>query len=102
MGDPASKPTLTELSNDASNVIVTEERASKRLKMDNSAPSAEGVQHPKTVLGEDLHNAPAMKENIPLKENGDGLKRETRIGMAPIKKEYDQSNLTNNFVLTLF
>ncbi|RGP76243.1 trna-dihydrouridine synthase 3 [Fusarium longipes] len=86
-----------ELVADASNIVTSTddgERASKRVKMNDSTP-------PESVPGEGLHDAPANKENGNVtngdKENGteepkldakpehvDGRTK----GVAPIKKEY--------------
>lgn len=93
-----------ELANNASNIDITsepEERASKRLKMDDSSSAAkDSVAIEQTVPGEGLHDAPASKENEnpPTGGNDVPAQKENRPpnpehvdgrvkGMASIKKE---------------
>ncbi|OBS26729.1 hypothetical protein FPOA_00671 [Fusarium poae] len=97
MGDVSPGHEHAELVVDASNVAISTddgERASKRVKMNDSIPSD-------SVPGEGLHDAPASKENGSV-TNGDKEDRveEQKIdskpehvdgrtkGIAPIKKEY--------------
>ncbi|KAL3605804.1 tRNA-dihydrouridine synthase 3 [Fusarium poae] len=96
MGDVSPGHEHAELVVDASNVAISTddgERASKRVKMNDSIPSD-------SVPGEGLHDAPASKENGSV-TNGDKEDRveEQKIdskpehvdgrtkGIAPIKKE---------------
>lgn len=75
-----------EPANDASNMTTTageEERAAKRIRIDEPAPYSEGDPSQR------LHSALAGKENVK-PENGGNVqapKDETRKGLAPVKKE---------------
>ncbi|KAF4339619.1 tRNA-dihydrouridine synthase 3 [Fusarium beomiforme] len=97
MGGASPGHEHAELAADASNITASPkggERASKRIKVNNSIPS-------QSVPGEDLHDAPVPKENG-TSTNGDKEKETSeskselkaehvdgRIkGVAPIKKEY--------------
>lgn len=96
MGGVTPEPQHTEVAADASNITTTAaaddgERASKRLKMNDSAPS-------QSVPGEGLHDAPAGEEkaaNGEKEEQTQESKSDSKTehvdgrtkGVAPIKKE---------------
>ncbi|RSL69792.1 hypothetical protein CEP53_002099 [Fusarium sp. AF-6] len=94
MGGVTPEPQHAEVAADASNITAADdgERASKRLKMNDSVPS-------QSVPGEGLHDAPAGKDekatNVE-KEQTQESKSESKTehvdgrtkGVAPIKKEY--------------
>ncbi|EEU48089.1 uncharacterized protein NECHADRAFT_75304 [Fusarium vanettenii 77-13-4] len=97
MGGVTPEPQRAEVAADASNVTTAAaaddgERASKRLKMNDSTPS-------QSVPGEGLHDAPAAKDQKAAngeKEQAQESKSDSKTkhvdgrtkGVAPIKKEY--------------
>jgi tRNA-dihydrouridine synthase 3 len=96
MGGVTPEPQHAEVAADASNIATAAatddgERASKRLKMNDSAPS-------QSVPGEGLHDAPAGKDEKAAngeKEQTQESKSDSKTehvdgrtkGVAPIKKE---------------
>ncbi|CAM1504349.1 Fc.00g019400.m01.CDS01 [Cosmosporella sp. VM-42] len=105
MGGVPLEEQHTKLANDASSIAVTsntEERAAKRLKMDDSTPTQVGAVSETNVPGEGLHDASAGKENVVPTTNGEAGKetKESKLvskpehvdgrarGVALIKKEY--------------
>lgn len=77
----AADSTQAELANNASNMTITTdegERAAKRIKMDEPAPSSESAR-----LATD---APAGEDRVK-PTGGQAPRVETRKGLAPIKKE---------------
>jgi hypothetical protein len=82
-----------QLARDASSLDdISDERAVKRPKTDNSTPThGRGVQD-QDVPGEGLHDAPPAQANgsetiAGNGANGNGDERSRKKGMAPIKKE---------------
>ena len=103
MGGVSPERQHAELANDASNIAVTtetEERAAKRLKMDDEKPvQTVSIIVDGGVPGEGLHDAPARDENVnPTGEEnknqeGDKVQQKPEHidgrlrGTAPVKKE---------------
>lgn len=101
MGGVPLEKQHAELAKDSSNVTIAsngEERAAKRLKMDDSATSENGNATETAVPGEGLHDAPSEKVKSQKEENVKPIEDPARTtrpghvdgrinGVAPVKKE---------------